>query len=152
LPLAALGLWRAWPYFGRHSDLLQWERLAIGAARFAVTPLPWSIEDSYSFLLLPSILHLVLAVPATLGAWCLWRQCPGARLPLLYAAVVLGFYAVAEDLQGPRHRVQIGFVVTWVQFHGVWTAARLLLARSNPAAVRLANSAPWAGSPRRVAA
>lgn len=102
-----------------------WERIdtefvAFGAARFLLTPEPWKVQEAYGFLFWPSLAHWAMIAPTLAGAWLLWRESPTARLALLYMAALVALYAVAEELQGPRHRAQLAFLFAWAQFHVVW--------------------------------
>ncbi|MBI3858590.1 MAG: hypothetical protein HY293_23130 [Planctomycetes bacterium] len=102
---------------------------------FLMTPIPWNIDPGYSFLLLPSILHWLFLLPALISAFRLWKENKALRLLLIYAVLVIFFYAMTPDLQGPRHRVQIAFVFAWLQYDFIYrflTAGRRA-AKSPPA-------------------
>lgn len=94
-----------------------------GMLRMVLTPQPWSVAVEYSFLELPSILHWAMLLPCGYSAWLLWRQSKDARLLLLYLLLALFFYGSYETQQGPRHRVQILFIIAWLQFHFLWFMA-----------------------------
>ncbi|BAU48599.1 hypothetical protein SVA_2047 [Sulfurifustis variabilis] len=98
-----------------------------GIFRAPLTPQPWSIEDEYSFLLIPSVLHWLLFVPMVIGAIALWARAAGARFNLLVLTLMLLFYAIVPELQGPRHRVQLTFIIAWIQFHFFWEMTALAL-------------------------
>lgn len=91
--------------------------IAAGFIHFWLTPQPWSISPSYSFLFLPSILHWLMFIPALIGGYRLWKQYPVATYLLIYLIVASLFYAVVEELQGPRSRVQLVFIIAWAQYH-----------------------------------
>lgn len=95
-----------------------------GFARMLFTPKPWDIAPSYSFLVLPSALHWVAFIPAVIGGGKLYLRSHRARMFLIYLLVILGFYAVVPELQGPRHRYQVSFVFAWMQFHFLWLVSR----------------------------
>jgi hypothetical protein len=98
--------------------------IADGAFKVAVTPRPWSIDPIYSFLLVPSLIHWVLFVPTILGCVMLWRGAPKLRLLLIYLVMALCLYGSFEELQGPRHRLQLVFIYGWAQFHFIWRLFR----------------------------
>jgi hypothetical protein len=100
-----------------------------GSIRFLLTPQPWSIEAAYSFLTVPAIMHWLLAVPATFGAVMLWRSSPAGVLAILFLLVNTAFYAAVPELQGPRQRIQVSFVILWAQFHAVYVTISYLLER-----------------------
>lgn len=129
--------WRKWPmlfaiaagmvYLLPDQSLvhdLDFTQFITGLVRFPITPQPWSITPVYGFLFLPSIMHWLLILPALYGGILLWRRSPVASLLLLYALVLWSFYAAFPGLQGPRHRVQITFVIAWMQFHFLWLLIR----------------------------
>jgi len=104
--------------------------ILFGLVRFPLTPRPWSIQPNYTFLFLPSIVHWMLFVPSVIAAVALWIRVPLARLPILYLVVVIVFFAVVPEVQGPRHRVQVLPLLAWLEFHALWLA---FAAEANPA-------------------
>lgn len=93
------------------------ENLFFGALRFALTPQPWSLDASYTFLLLPSMLHWLFFLPAILGGFALWLRSREPAFLLIYVVVIILFYGLYPENQGPRHRVQISFITAWMQYH-----------------------------------
>lgn len=112
-------------------EYVQPGEIAFGLVRAPLTPQPWSIEDEYSFLLIPSVLHWLLFVPMVIGGGTLWVRAAGARFVLVFLVLMMLFYAVVPELQGPRHRVQLTFAIAWMQFHFFWEITLLAL-RGNP--------------------
>lgn len=104
----------------RTAELFDVSEMAAGIFHMALTPQPWAIEPSYTFLFLPSILHWVLFVPALVGCWWLWRSSRTAQLTLIYLLVTFSTYGSTDFLQGPRERVQDTFIIAWAQFHFLW--------------------------------
>ncbi len=99
-------------------------QLGVGLVRMLLTPQPWSVSPEYGFLLLPSMLHLLMLVPAVVGAMILWRDSPMLRLPIVYAVLVLVLFAAFPGQQGPRYRHQVVFVLVWAQFTFIWQLLR----------------------------
>ncbi len=95
-----------------------------GTVRFLFTPRPWGITSNYAFLLLPSVLHWLMAPLLAYGLWLLWKRLPDLRCVLIYGAVVVAFYACVPELQGPRHRFQIVFLLALAQYGAVVDLAR----------------------------
>lgn len=124
LPVAALTLYFLFQRYSSMLVFLQADTLLFGLFRFPLTPQPWSIENNYSFLLLPSIFHWILFVPMLFAGWILWRRSRLTRLILIYLIVVVFFYAIVPELQGPRQRFQLTFIIAWMQFHFLWIVAR----------------------------
>ncbi len=123
----AVAAWRMGPrWLPLVSSRLVWEpwQVALGGVRMLLTPQPWSVSPEHGFLLLPSILHLVMLLPAAVGAAWLWQRSPFLRLPLLYSLLIVCLFAAFPAQQGPRHRLQIVFMLAWSQFTFVWQVLR----------------------------
>lgn len=99
---------------------LQPQTLLWGLPRFFLTPLPWNLTESSAYLFIPSLLHLLLILPALAAVPFLWARGGAARFLLVYGAVIMLLYSVTPDLQGVRHRAQIAFLFAWLQFHALW--------------------------------
>jgi hypothetical protein len=92
--------------------------LIVGPFRMlSLTPQPWSIQPEYTFLFISSILNWIFFLPAVIGGWNLWRQSKKASLLLVYLIISLMFYANFPGQDGPRHRVQLMFIIVWIEFH-----------------------------------
>lgn len=96
----------------------------VGAIRYVLSPRPWATDASYGFLGLPMVFHWLMIVPALVAGIAIWRSNTLARLPLLYVLLTVVVYAAAPMFHGPRHRVQMLFVVAWLQFHVLAVVAR----------------------------
>lgn len=103
--------------------------LAFGWLRTLLSPQPWSIQRGYGFLEVPSTLHLLMIGFAAYGAYLLYRETEQLRLTFFYAALLLLAVAAYPELQGPRHRIQILFLIAWCQFQGILAFARVLVHR-----------------------
>lgn len=99
---------------------------ASGAVRFLLTPQPWSIEGKYQFLGPASVLHLGMIVPMIVGSISLAKSSSLFRFALIYLLLVTLFYGAVEELQGPRHRLQLVWIFAWAQWEfiamviGLW--------------------------------
>lgn len=101
-----------------------------GITQAILSPQPWSIDPLYSFLMVSSLVHWALIAPALLGAIHLFRNYPAARFFLIYVLVILMVSAMVTEFKGPRHRVQMDFLIIWLQFHAVWLGVQLSRARA----------------------
>lgn len=91
--------------------------LIVGPFRMlSLTPQPWSIQPEYTFLLVPSILNWIFFLPTLIGGWNLWHQSKKSGILLIYLIISLGFYANFPGEDGPRQRVQLMFIIAWMQF------------------------------------
>lgn len=118
---AACGMTFAYaPPMHQIAELVRPSGLFFGAIRYTLTPQPWTIHDTYSYLLIPSLMHWLLFIPAIYGAFMVWRESRIARLILIYTIVLIMFYAMIIDLQSSRQRYQISFVFAWAQLHFLW--------------------------------
>ncbi len=94
-----------------------------GPFRMALTPQPWSITSDYSFLLIPSIFHWALFVPAAIVGFRLALKNQIFRLVAIYFAVMIVFYGLIPEEQGPRQRLQVSWIMAWAQFDVLWAVA-----------------------------
>ena len=92
----------------------------VGTIRMMLTPQPWSIDPQYSYLILTSVMHVIWFIPAIAGGFLLWQRSRQTRLLIIYLCIMIIMYGAFQELQGPRHRVQIVFIVAWMQFHFLW--------------------------------
>jgi hypothetical protein len=120
VPAALAGCQFVLPLLYQWQYMLDFSTAYSGMLRFALTPRPWGIEECYSFLLVPSLLHWIFCVPGLIGAWMLWQKSPVARLYLIHVAFVFLSYSVTKELLGPRQRLQVSFIIAWAQFHFLW--------------------------------
>lgn len=95
-----------------------------GVVRLYLTPRPWAIESEYSFLMLPSVIHLVLLIPSVYGGFLLWKNSKETRLVLIYLFIVILIYGSYSEIQGVRQRFQIVWIIAWMQFHSLWVVAK----------------------------
>lgn len=90
-----------------------------GILRVIVTPQPWSIDEAFGFMTLPSVMHWLLLPVLPFGAYALWRDKGIGRLVLIIVATLVFFYAIVPDLQGPRSRVQMLPLIAVLQYRGL---------------------------------
>lgn len=95
-----------------------------GVSRFLLTPLPWKIEDSYIFLIFSSCLHFVFLLPAAIGSIQLTSKYREVYLLSIFFVICLLVYGSLPELQGPRHRIQISFMIIWFQYHSIFSFLR----------------------------
>lgn len=96
------------------------QNLILGPFKMALTPQPWSIEPEYSYLLIPSILHWVLFIPAVIAAIGMFQKNAVFRFAAIYFMVLMFFYGSIPELLGPRDRLQVSWVLIWAQFQVIW--------------------------------
>jgi hypothetical protein len=100
-----------------------------GFVRTLLTPIPFNTEVSYGFLNAPALIHWILMPFVALGLVRVWRiRTLFSRVFLAYLLVFVCFYSLTEELQGPRHRVQLCYALALLQFIGVLSAQRLFMA------------------------
>lgn len=91
-----------------------------GFLRFALTPIPFHMQEEYTFLNLSALIHWLLFPFACWGVIVIRRM--KTQFPhffLLYIMFFVGLYAVYGELQGPRHRVQLDYALAILQFIGL---------------------------------
>ncbi|WP_147323432.1 hypothetical protein [Chitinophaga silvatica] len=91
-----------------------------GAIRYLFTPIPWQIEPDYTFLFWPSVFNWISLPFMIYGIFMLFKMDnPGIKLLMLYFILISIFYGCFGELQGPRHRLQIDFIIILAQLIGV---------------------------------
>ena len=101
----------------RHLNLVD---IPFGTIRMLLTPLPWSIDYSYRFLLVSSIFHCLLFIPTVFGLYSIWKHSHEAKLLIIFSCFMILLYGAVPVLQGPRHRLQIVYMFSWGISHFVW--------------------------------
>jgi len=91
-----------------------------GIFRAIMTPIPFRTEVSYQFLNWPALFHWLMIPVAVVGV----LQIKNIKTPFIfffftYLAIFLILYGIYEELQGPRHRVQLDFAIALLQFVGI---------------------------------
>ena len=115
-----IGGWVA-THAGRSFSYLHVENIAFGVLRFLLTPQPWSLEDNYTFLLVPSIVNWALVPLLFFGIVRLWRDVPELRLMVFYGALMAALYGITPELNGPRERIQLIPIMSLAIFHGAYS-------------------------------
>ncbi len=124
--------------------------LAQRVLRALVTPVPWRVGEDYSFLVVPSICHWALMVPAFFGTFFLWRRSRFMRLLILYFVLIILFYGMLEDSiggQDARYRVQVVFILALMQFHALWLVFKPVSAEGLGLAERRPFTSPIPSAP-----
>lgn len=93
-----------------------------GSFRFFLTPTPLYVSFKFSYLYIPTVLNWAL-LPFTLFGMmeCLKQRGLSRMLFILFVGTVL-FYAIVQPHggeTGPRHRLQITFIIIFFQFIGL---------------------------------
>lgn len=101
----------------------------LSLGRALLSPLPWSVDPEYSFLLIPAFLHLVTVPAAAIGGVSLYRRGGLTALLVTYLLFVILLITLQPEYFGPRHRFQVVFCLLWMQFEGL---AWLVRRRGNP--------------------
>lgn len=128
-PLAIAALLLLYAKIAPQDQELYPHLILVGAVRYVLTPQPWSIEPSYSFLQIPMILQWSFFVPACLGAIALWQRSRECRLLLLIMFIFIAFYAMFQAHQGPRHRVQLVALSALVEWQFLSWAFQTIVTR-----------------------
>lgn len=93
---------------------------AYGAVKIVLTPVPFSTDPIYGFLDIPALIHWALLPFALVGLRHVWRyRTMFSRFIVIYFVVFMALYAMFDELQGPRHRVQLDYAIALFQFVGL---------------------------------
>lgn len=91
-----------------------------GITRFLLTPIPFNTEKAYAFLNIPSLIHWFLFPLLLIGLFRLKNMTNSfAKYLFWYMIIFILFYGTFFELQGPRHRFQLTYVVALAQFLGL---------------------------------
>ena len=101
------------------------------------------------FLLVPSIFHWALILPSFIGAVLLWRRSRFERLLIIYLVLVIFLCSFVPEVQGPRQRFQVAFILARMQFEFFWN---LILAPLRDKSKRRAMTTRPIQAPASVAA
>lgn len=102
--------------------------VVFGFFRFIFTPLPYSIEENYSFLLISSILHWLMLPLFFYGVYLFIKRHFIALMPFLILTLLLCvFYGSFGELQGPRHRVLLLYFITLAQALALYELLNILV-------------------------
>ena len=128
--VAALCIWLVFPEgtIQTFQDLYVPDWL-FGPVRMVLTPQPWSLTSAYSFLLIPSTLHWALFIPASMVGLRLAMKNQTYRLVAIYFIVMIVFYGLIPEEQGPRQRLQVSWIMAWAQFDVLWAFAAATMRR-----------------------
>ncbi len=110
-------------YMARHSGIfavLEPAEFGVGIIHYLIGPIPWQVEDNYSFLALPAWIHWMLFPLAVLGFIKYWRTNRQSRLILIYFALVVIAFAITPEVRGARHRLQLMPIFAWLQYSFIW--------------------------------
>ncbi|SMC79150.1 hypothetical protein SAMN04488101_10356 [Pedobacter nyackensis] len=98
-----------------------------GFIRFILTPLPFSIEENYSFLFISSLLHWMMLPFIIYGTYLFLKRYFISLMPFVILALLLCvFYGSFGELQGPRHRVLLLYFVSLTQALSIYEFLILL--------------------------
>jgi len=100
--------------------LVDWKNAVWNAIHFLLQPVPWRITEPAGFLKLPSILHWLMFIPATIGAVLVWHKTRLGKILVLLCLVNVGFYALVPAIGSTRHRAVFDSLFLVMQFEFFW--------------------------------
>lgn len=96
-----------------------------GFIRFLLTPIPFNTEYNYRFLNIPALLHWLFLPFMLIGINFIFKYNTSfTRYLIIYFILFTLLYAFFGELQGPRHRVQLDFIIALSQFLGFYKIFR----------------------------
>lgn len=106
-----------------------------GIPRMVLTPIPFRTTESYAFLDLPQVFHYTLLPILAYGVVRVWRHATlTARFVVVYFLLMILLYGMFDELQGPRHRVQLDGLIALFQFYGGIGLLKEMLLLARPGA------------------
>jgi hypothetical protein len=103
-----------------------------GFLRFMLSPIPFNSDLDFAFLNFPAYLHWLMFPMMLMGFVKLSKMnTMFSRILIIYLILFSLLYSFYGELQGPRHRLQLDYVIALLQFIGIVHFLRY--ARSDPA-------------------
>lgn len=91
-----------------------------GSIRFLLSPIPFNTEYKYSFLDFPLLISWILYIFTFYGFFIMLKSDNKFfKIFLIYFVITVLFYGSYEELQGPRHRMQITFIIIIMSYFGL---------------------------------
>jgi len=91
-----------------------------GSIRFLLSPIPFNTEEKYSFLDFPLLISWILYIFTFYGFFLMLKlNNKFLKIFLVYFVIIVLFYGSYEELQGPRHRIQIIFIIIIMTYFGL---------------------------------
>ena len=114
-----------WSHLSLALKMSELHNLLYGLAHFLLQPAPWRITEPASYLLIPSVLHWLMAVPTFLGAVLIYNEKNEEGIEigkLLLSVFLVGvlFYAAVPAIASTRHRAPLDLLMAVMQFHFCW--------------------------------
>ena len=97
-----------------------------GFIRFLLTPIPFNVDPDLLILNFPAIFHWLFTPFIYFGINKTMKiNTSFMRFFLFYFFIFILLYAINGELQGPRHRLQIIYAWTLLEFIGVFSVSHL---------------------------
>ncbi|MEA2017426.1 MAG: hypothetical protein U9N59_03165 [Campylobacterota bacterium] len=101
-----------------------------GSIRFFLTPIPFMMDDEYMFLFFSSFFHWYSLPFTIIGGYFIYKENKKYAIFLFsFMLIILFFYGLYAELQGPRHRLLILPYISLLQFAGYMVVFRKLFAK-----------------------
>lgn len=108
-----------------------------GIPRMLLTPIPFHTTEHYAFLDLPQVFHWAMIPALAYGVYRVWRRATlTARILVVYFLLMILLYGMFDNLQGPRHRVQLDGLIALFQFYGGLGILRQMFPKARPHSAR----------------
>jgi len=109
-------------YSDRLQELGEMSNPLKGILRYLLTPIPFHIDPTYSFISLATSIYWIV-MPLTLyGLYLFIKRYFRTLMPLLLLGGLLSvFYGSFAELQGPRHRIPLLCIIVLLQALGLWS-------------------------------
>lgn len=101
---------------------MQFGNITYGFIRFILTPNPLNIDPLYYFILPDAIFHALMFPIFIVGMVSSYKEYQAERkifVLFLFVFLIVIFYAILSQSQGPRQRFPISFFFTFCQYEGL---------------------------------
>jgi hypothetical protein len=96
--------------------------IAYGFIRFLLTPNPLNLDQKYYFIFPDAIFHTIMLPIFLVGTISVYRKYKlenGMIIIFLFAFLLIVFYALLPQVQGPRQRFPLSFFFIFCQYEGL---------------------------------
>ncbi len=121
VPLCGIAAWDFVPrQIGLFVNLANFSGFPYGFIHFILQPLPWRVTEPATYLILPSVLHLIMFIPMIIGGVMIWKKHSVGRL--IIGVVLSGwiFYGLVDVVATTRHRIPFDMLIIVMHYHFIW--------------------------------
>ncbi|AQX08205.1 hypothetical protein [Elizabethkingia ursingii] len=99
----------------------------LGIPRYLLTPVPFQVDQGGEFQTFAAYLHWIFFPVFLFGVYKSWKLNEDQpKLLIIYFLILCLFYGSFNELQGPRHRIQVHFIFIYFQLVGIFILKNII--------------------------